>query len=137
MQEPELKEYIESQKSLHLYKNIQDACIDVFSKLDPKDLDDIKNNLIIMAFHDSVYGQVMHFPPRQAKFAVMQLYIPKDMPDDVLRWVIAHELGHVMQGRNWQKSDGSRLEVDASEFAEKIGYPKTDKISKWLWPDLP
>ena len=59
------------------------------------------------------------------------------MPDGVLRWVIAHELGHVMQGRNWQKSDGSRLEVDASEFAEKIGYPKTDKISKWLWPDLP
>lgn len=128
--------YVESQRSLHLYKHIRDACIEVFSKLTPEAFSQVKDNLIIMAFHDGVYGQVMHFPARTNKFIVMQLYVPNDMPDDALRWVIAHELGHVMQGRNWQESDGSSLEADASQFAEQLGYNKTDKLSKWLWPNL-
>lgn len=130
-----ITEYVNSQKSLHLYANIREACIDVFSRLTAEEFCNIRDNLIIMAFHDGIYGQVMHFPTRPNKFIVMQLYIPKHMPDDALRWVIAHELGHVMQGRNWQESDGSSLEADASEFAARIGIPKTDKISKWIWPE--
>ena len=136
MSKSDVTKYVESQKSLHLYKNIQDACIEILSRLSDSEFQNIKSNLIIMAFHDSIYGQVMHFPPRPNKFAVMQLYIPTAMPNDVLRWVIAHELGHVMQDRNWQESDGNKLETDASAFAEKLGYPKTDNISKWLWPEL-
>lgn len=85
-----------------------------------------------MAFHQGMVGQVMHFDPRNSKFAVMQLYIPKNMPSDVMRWVVAHELGHVMQKRNWIESDGMNLEDNATKFAEKIGYPKTESISKWL-----
>lgn len=85
-----------------------------------------------MAFHEGTIGQVMHFEARNDNFAVMQLYIPKDIPNDVLRWVIAHELGHVMQGRNWQMHDGDKLEADATAFAKKIGYLKTKSINDWL-----
>lgn len=85
-----------------------------------------------MAFHGGVNGQVMHFEPRQEKFAVMQLYIPEKMPKDVLRYIVAHELGHVMQERNWQESDGASLEDDANEFAKAAGYPETKKITEWL-----
>ncbi len=132
MNESEIIDFVKSQKSLHLYPNIQFAFIDVLSNLSDKQFDDVKDNLIVMAFHDGVSGQVMHFDARESKFAVMQLYVPGHMPDDVLRWVIAHELGHFMQGRNWKESDGLSLEDDATEFAGKIGYPKTKTINKWL-----
>lgn len=135
MNKEEIIQFVESQKSLHLYKNIQEALIEVLSKHTREQLEKIRNDLIIMAFHDGISGQVMHFPARNNKFVVMQLYVPNNMPGDVLRWVIAHELGHVMQGRNWMESDGNNLEVDATEFADKTGYPKTDKIAKWLSAD--
>lgn len=132
MKKSELIKFVESQKSLHLYKNIQDAFIAVLGGLSDAKFEKVKNDLIIMAFHEGISGQVMHFPARKNNFVVMQLYVPKNMPNDVLRWVVAHELGHVMQGRNWIDSDGIKLEDDATEFAEKRGYPKTDKITKWL-----
>jgi hypothetical protein len=135
MDKSDIEEFVKSQKSLHLYKNIQEAFTDVLSNLSEEQFVNVKNNLIIMAFHEGVSGQVMHFDTRVSKFAVMQLYIPRDMPTDVLRWVIAHELGHVFQGRNSEGSDGMRLEDDATDFAEKIGYPKAQEISEWLAAD--
>lgn len=90
-----------------------------------------------MAFHQGMVGQVMHFDSRDSKFAVMQLYIPKNMPSDVMRWVVAHELGHVMQKRNWIDSYGMNLEDDATDFAKKIGYLKTETISDWLAAEKP
>lgn len=132
MKKLEIISFVESQKSLHLYKEVQKAFIDVLGNLPDEKFEIIKNNLIIMAFHEGTVGQVMHFDARKNKFAVMQLYIPKNMPDDVLRWVVAHELGHVMQQRNWIESDGMNLEDNATKFAEEIGYPKTETISKWL-----
>ena len=128
----EIIDYVESQKSLHLYKELKDALIDVLCKLPKEQFAYIRENLIIMAFHQGTVGQVMHFNPRSNKFAVMQLYIPKNMPRDVMRWVVAHELGHVMQKRNWIESDGMGLEDEATDFAKKIGYPKTEAISNWL-----
>lgn len=128
----EIIDYIESQKSLHLYKELQNALIEVLSRLPQQQFEKIRTSLIIMAFHQGKVGQVMHFDSRKSKFAVMQLYIPKNMPHNVMKWVVAHELGHVMQDRNWQESDGIKLEDDATAFAEKIGYPKTAAISEWL-----
>lgn len=89
-----------------------------------------------MAFHNGINGQVMHFEPRLENFSVMQLYIPNNMPNDVLKWVIAHELGHVMQKRNWTNKESIDLEDDATDFAAKIGYKKTEKIRKWLVDEL-
>ncbi|MDZ7786448.1 MAG: hypothetical protein U5L95_05000 [Candidatus Saccharibacteria bacterium] len=132
MSKPKAVKFVESQKSLRLYESIREAFVDVLSKLTDRQLETATSNLIIMAFHDGMNGQVMHFEPKEDNFAVMQLYIPKNMPSDVLRWVVAHELGHVLQGRNWEESDGMSLEDDATEFAKKIGYPKTEAVSEWL-----
>jgi len=132
MNKDDVTKYVNSQQSLHLYENIKEAFIDVLSKLSIEQFNNVKNNLIVMAFHEGVSGQVMHFNARKNKFVVMQLFIPNNMPSDVLKWIVAHELGHVMQGRNSKESDGMRLEDDATDFAEKIGYKKTTKISKWL-----
>lgn len=132
MKNTEIVDYVKSQESLHLYKELQDALIDVLSKVTEEQFEQIRNYLIIMAFHQGTVGQVMHFDSRKSKFAVMQLYIPKNMPSGVMRWVVAHELGHVMQKRNWKNSDGMSLEDDATDFAKKIGYPKTKTISDWL-----
>ncbi|CAN5653170.1 hypothetical protein BH23PAT2_BH23PAT2_07940 [soil metagenome] len=109
MDKSEVIQFIGSQKSLHLYKNIQEAFADVLSNLSNKQFIDVRDNLIVMAFHDGINGQgVMHFDTRDNKFVVMQLYIPKNMSDYVLRWVIAHELGHVFQGINSEESDGMK-----------------------------
>lgn len=132
MNKSEIIKYVGSQRSLHLYEGIQEAFIDVLGSLSDEQFQQVKENLIIMAVHAGVKGQVMHFNPRKNKFAVMQLSISRDMPDDVLRWVVAHELGHVMQGRNWEDSDGGGLENNANEFAKKIGYPETQNITEWL-----
>lgn len=137
MNNTKIIDYVESQKSLHLYRELQDAFIDVLSKLPKDQFEQICNYLIIMAFHEGTVGQVIHFDSRNNKFAVMQLYIPTNMPIDVMRWVVAHELEHVMQERNWEVSDGMKLEDDATDFAKKIGYPKTEAISDWLTSENP
>jgi len=54
------------------------------------------------------------------------------MPDTVLKWVIAHELGHVVQKRNWEESDGDNLEIDADKKAEEWGYVKTSEIKEYF-----
>lgn len=135
MNKAKIVQYVKSQKSLHLYENIQNAFVEVLGKLPDEQFEEISKKLIVMAFHDGMNGQVMHFDPRASKFAVMQLYIPKNMPQDILNWVVAHEIGHVMQGRNWQEADGMSLEEDATAYAKKIGYAKTDRIAKWLSRD--
>ena len=123
--------FVQSQKSLYLYKKAQQAFVDVLSNLSDDEYNIVTDNLIIMAIHDGVTGQVMHFPPNASKFTVMQLTIKKDMPISVLRRVVAHELGHVMQGRNWQESDGFDLERDAIAWSNKWGFPLTPTIKKW------
>lgn len=137
MNKSEVIKYVESQRSLHLYKDVREAFIDVLGNLSVEQFQQVKENLIIMAVYTGangqiMNGQVMHFNPRKNKFAVMQLYIARNLPNDVLSWVIAHELGHVIQNRNWEESDGMSLEDNATEFAEKIGYPKTQSIDEWL-----
>jgi len=131
MEHNKIVNFVQSQKSLHLYKKAQQAFVDVLSNLSDDEYNIVTDNLIIMAIHDGVTGQVMHFPPNASKFTVMQLTIKKGMPISVLRRVVAHELGHVMQGRNWQESDGFDLERDAIAWSNKWGFPITPAIKKW------
>lgn len=131
MNKSEATKFVKSQKSLHLYKNIQKAFIVVLCNLSDEEFKKVTNNLIVMAIH-KFGGQVMHFSSKPRKFKVMQLNIPNDTPDNILNWIIAHELGHVMQDRNSKKSDGIKLEIDATERAKKWGFPETPDISKWL-----
>jgi hypothetical protein len=53
------------------------------------------------------------------------------MPMNIMRHLVAHELGHAMQGRNWRKSDKNSLELDADEWAKKWGFPFTDNLRQW------
>ena len=128
----EVNEFIKSQKSIQFYKKVQKALKDVLSKMPEKDYQYVTKNLILMVLHEGALGQVMHFPPKKSKFKIFQLTFPKKIPIDVLRFVIAHELGHVKQGRNWKEGDGMRLEEDADKTAEQWGFLKTKKVEKWM-----
>jgi hypothetical protein len=131
-QEEKATEYTQSQRSLHLYPKVQAAFIAVLGSMPEAEFDDVIHDLELMVLHEQAIAQVMHFKPKQNNFAVLQLTFYDDMPEDVLRWVIAHELGHVLQKRNWEESDGEKLEVDASKKAKEWGYVKTDKIEEYL-----
>ena len=128
----EIVKFVQSQKSLHLYPIMQQAFINILSKLSDKEYKIVTNNLIIMAMHINASGQVMHFPPSKTKFIVIQLNLPKTMSIQAIEAVISHELGHVIQQRNWQESDGDNLEEDADKWAEKWGYTLTPEIFKEL-----
>jgi Zn-dependent peptidase ImmA (M78 family) len=128
----EINKYIKSQKSIQWYPKVQNALRDVLSAMSSEEYNQVTKNLILMVLHEGALGQVMHFPQSKGKFKILQLSIAKKAPISVIRFVIAHELGHVNQGRNWRKSDGISLEHDADAFAKKLGFPKTNKISAWM-----
>ncbi len=113
------------------YKKTKRALRDVLLALPDKVYNIVTRNLILSVLHEKPYGQLMHMKPVKGKFVIMQLTVPKDIPIGFLRWVIAHELGHAMQGRNWRKGDGERLEVDADKKAEEWGFPRTKKMENW------
>ena len=127
-----IQSYVNSQQSLHLYSNVKEAFVDVFGTLSENEFDEITHNLILMVLHEGAVAQVMHFEPMSEKFKILQLTIPHDISSEALRWVIAHELGHVMQGRNWQENDGLSLEDDATEWSKQRGFQETDEIKKYL-----
>jgi len=126
-----INQVIKYQKSLQFYKKIQVALKEVLSKMPDKDYKTATSNLIIVALHEGALGQVMHFENKN-KFQVMQLIFPKNIPMPVLKFVLAHELGHVLQGRNWKKSDNNNLELDAENYAESIGFKRTKEIKIWM-----
>ncbi len=128
------KKFVKSQRSLHLYKKTQKAFIDVLKNFSDEEFNLATKNLILMVLHEGALGQVMHFPSSD-KFCIMQLTIPKSMPIQVMRYVIAHEFGHVMQGKNWKKSNGYELEKEADSWAKKWDYPLNKTYKKWMDTD--
>jgi hypothetical protein len=118
-------QFIESQKSLHLYTKLQKAIFNVLSSLTEEEFNNITNNLIIMALDDNASAQVMHFEPMQDRFKVMQVTMHADATNSDLEYVVAHEFGHVLQGRNWQEEDGLKLEEDAHSWAISHGFLDT------------
>lgn len=120
-------EFVETQKSLHLYKNLQQVITKVLSSLTKDEYHQITNNLIIMALHEDASAQVMHFKPIDKKFTVLQITIHDDATESDLTYVVAHEFGHVLQGRNWQEKDALMLEDDAHNWATQHGYLDTRK----------
>jgi hypothetical protein len=126
------EQYLATQQSLQLYEVTRTAFIDVLSALPEEEYDEITDNLVLMVMHEGAIAQVMHFEPTTEKYKVLQLTIPHDISPEVLRWVIAHELGHVKQGRNWREEDGMSLEDDATAQAARWGFEKTDAIATYL-----
>jgi hypothetical protein len=126
-----VENFIDSQKSIQFYENVRKALKDVLVKLPPKDFEQATHNLILMVLHEGGIAQVMHFR-KSPKFKIFQLTIPRKIPLSVLRYIIAHEFGHIIQGRNWKEEDGMNLEYDAEEFTKILGFPRTKKIDKWI-----
>ena len=126
-----IDKFINSQKSIHLYPKVKKSLKIVLKKLSDEEYKKITNKLYLMVLHEGAVGQVIHFSKTNDKFKILQLSIAKEVPMYVLNYVIAHELGHVLQDRNWKKADGDKLEVDADETAERWGFPKTKKIKDW------
>ena len=127
----EVDKFIKNQKSIHLYKKVQRALRDVLLSMPDKDYRKATKNLILMVVHETSYGQLMHHSSVKSKFKILQLSVANDIDICVLRWVIAHELGHATQGRNWKKGDGEKLEEDADRKAEQWGFKKTKKIKEY------
>lgn len=124
--------YVDSQKSLHLYADAREAFVSVLCALSEEDFEKITHNLVLMVLHEGAIAQVMHFEPYIEGLKILQLTIPHDARPELLRWVIAHELGHVMQGRNWQEGDGDKLEYDASARAMQWGFAKNEEMERYL-----
>ncbi|OGC81822.1 MAG: hypothetical protein A2V81_01815 [Candidatus Abawacabacteria bacterium RBG_16_42_10] len=133
--ESKARKFIKSQQSLHLYKKVQRAFVDVLQNFSESEFNTSTKNLILMVLHEGALGQVMHFPSTTQKFQIMQLTIPKSMPISIMRYVIAHEFGHVMQCRNWRKSDGSKLEDNADSWAKKWGFHLKPSYKTWMATD--
>jgi len=132
----EVNKFIKSQRTFTAqgleYKKAQKALSDVLLALPIKDYKDVTKNLILSVLHEKSLGQLMHFKPLKGNFKIMQLTVPRDIPLIVLRYVIAHELGHALQKRNWRKSDEMDLELDADKKAKEWGFNKTKKINRWM-----
>ncbi len=134
----EIDSFIKSQRSLQSYDRTREALKSVLVALPDSVYRHITRNLVIVALHEGVLGQAMHFPDLKGDFKVMQLTLPKDFPTSVLCFVIAHELGHVMQGRNWEEGDGKEFETEADTYALSWGFPRTSAIAEYLnehWKD--
>lgn len=130
--EKQVDAFVAKQKSIQFYKKVQVALKDVLLAMPDKEYRVATKNLIMVVLHEGALGQVMHFPESKTKFQVMQLTFPKKIPLAAMRFVVAHEFGHVMQGRNWQDGDGMSLEEDADAWATKWGFKKTKKIAEWM-----
>lgn len=130
--ESKAKKFVDSQQSLMFYPKIKKAFIDVLKNFSDDEFETATKDLILMVLHEGALGQVMHFSPKNKKFKIMQLTIPKKIPISILRYLIAHEFGHVMQNRNWKKSDGNRLEEDADKWAKKWGFEFKDSFKDWM-----
>jgi len=128
----EISKFVKSQKSIWLYRKVQKAFEDVLSSMSDEDYREATEGLYLMVLHESALGQLMHFPRSKGKFKILQLSIATKAPDYILRYVIAHELGHGMQKRNWKKSDKGRLEASADAWAKKWGFPRDEKVEKWM-----
>lgn len=112
-----VQHFVDSQQTLQFYDEAKAALKEVLMAMREDEYETVTDKLVLVALHEGAIGQVVHIPPRSQGFAVLQLTIPNDIPYAVLRWSIAHELGHVLQGRNWRQADDERLENDATERA--------------------
>ncbi|PID99417.1 hypothetical protein CSA80_01500 [Candidatus Saccharibacteria bacterium] len=130
MKSNKIQSFIESQKSLQYYERLREAIADVLSSVSDNEFERITRNVLIVALHDGASAQVMHVPPQKEQLAVVQITLHSDATDSHLRYVVAHEFGHVLQGRNWEESDGDSLEEDAHAWAVSHGFEDTRKTHK-------
>jgi len=130
----QVEKFVKSQRSIHLYKEIQKAFKDVLIKIPDKNYRNITKNLLVLSLHvPGGYGQAMFFPNPKGEFKIIEMPYYKKMPKDVMRYIVAHECGHINNGYLFPKKGETweLLEDRADKFAEEWGFPKTEKIKEW------
>lgn len=130
----EVVRFLKGQRSIHLYKNLQIALADVLSAVPDKTYRYLTKNLIIIALHKTALGQAMFFPNPKGEIKLIEFHYRKELPLEVLQYVAAHELGHLMYGQLMPKKGHTwpNLEGWADDWAKKWGFPKTKKIKRAL-----
>lgn len=131
----QVEKFVKSQESIHLYKKMQDALTDVLLAMPDKDYKKVTKNLYILSLQEGIIGQGMIFNNPKGKFKIISIvYVPK-MPKDILRFIIAHELGHIHQERHKLKKGEYKyaLEIYANKKATEWGFPPSKKIWKWIF----
>jgi hypothetical protein len=130
----EVVKFLKGQRSIHLYKNLQIALADVLSAMPDKNYRYLTENLIIIALHKTALGQAMFFPNPKGEIKLIEFHYRKELPLEVLRYVAAHELGHLMYGQLMPKKGHTwdNLEGWADEWAKEWGFSKTKKIKTKL-----
>ena len=130
----EVDKFINSQRTFTAtgseYTKTKKAFEDVLLSMSKQEYKKATKNLILTVLHEGAFGQMMHMKSIRGKYKIIQLTVPKDIPINVLKYVIAHELGHVMQNRNWREKDGNKLEEDADRWVKKWGFPRTNVRSE-------
>lgn len=127
-----INKFIDSQQSLQFYEKTKSALYDVLINIPDEDYEVVIKNLIFLVLHEWVLGQMMHFPEITQGCKVIQLTIPQDIPIEVLKFVIAHELWHVMQWKNRNEDISEGFEKFADDYAEKWWFIKTENIYKYI-----
>ena len=130
----EVDKFVKSQESIHLYSKMQKALTDVLLKFPNKDFYKVTKNLQIISVQEGIIGQGMVFPNPKGKFKIISIvYIPK-IPLNVLRFIIAHELGHIHHGRHKivKGEDNWALERYANKMTKEWGFPPTKNIWDWI-----
>jgi len=131
----EVSKFVKSQESIQFYKKIQKALTEVLLGMSNEDFKKVTKNLKILSLQEGIIGQAMVFPKSKEKFKVVSIvYVPK-MPMNVLKFIIAHELGHIHKGRHNTKKgeDIYSLEKHANKMAKEWGFQPTEKIWKWIF----
>ena len=131
----EITNFVKSQESIQFYKKIQKALIDVLSNMSDKDYHKVTKNLHILSLQEGIIGQGMIFPNPKGKFKIISIvYVPK-MPMNVLKFIIAHELGHIHQGRHKLKKgeETYALEKYANAKAREWNYSPKKEIWNWIF----
>lgn len=131
----QVDKFVKSQESIQFYKKIQKALTEVLLAMPNEDFLKVTKNLKILSLQEGIIGQAMVFPSSKGKFKVISIvYVPK-MPMDVLKFIIAHELGHINKGRHNTKKgeDIYVLEKHANKMAKKWGFPPTEKTWKGIF----
>ena len=130
----QVEKFVKCQRSIHLYKGLQDAFKDVLIKIPDDQYRKITKNLFIISLHSpGGLGQAMFFPNPNGEFKIIEIPYDKTMPKDVMRYVVAHEIGHICNGYMFPKKEETweMLEARADAHALSLGFPKTKKIKNW------
>jgi hypothetical protein len=131
----EVKKFVDSQDSLHFYMKMRSTLSDILLRMPTDDFRKVTKNLYVLSLQEGIIGQGMVFPDPKGEFKIVSIvYVPK-IPVDVLRFIIAHELGHIHRGRHTlnKGDDEFALEKYANSMAKKWGFPPKKKYWKWIF----